>query len=86
MTREVSLKPGWLREDTRRAAQTMRERRNLDPHAEAIIAMNLWGDHYSKQRLGCMDWYDSLSPASKARCTALVDRILLAHRETKEVD
>lgn len=72
MSREVVLKPGWLRETTSRAAQIERDRRNLNPHAEAIVAMHLWGDEYGPQKLGCMDWYDSLSEARKVLCHSLV--------------
>jgi len=41
------------------------EPRNLRPHAEASLAMVLWGEEYSQQRLGCMDWWDSLPEARR---------------------
>lgn len=54
--------------------------RNLNPHAEALMAMSLWGDQYSGQLGGCMDFYDSRSRAEKKTCVDLVSKILSTHR------
>lgn len=57
-----------------------RERRNLDPHAEAVMAAFVWGDELGRQDGGVMDFWDSLSEHRKRICVTLVDRILLAPR------
>jgi len=54
--------------------------RNLNPHAEARVAMALWSDRYSKQKLGCMDFYDGLTAAQKQTCAQIVDGIIYADR------
>jgi hypothetical protein len=53
----------------------MADRNVFGFHAEAIAARWLWGDEYSRQRGGQMDFYDSLTPARKALCRELVDAI-----------
>ena len=55
------------------------QRRNLHPHAEARLAMELWGDEYGAQRGGSMDFWDALSAARKALCVRVVDEVLAAH-------
>ena len=79
--REVTLQPGWLAKDMSRAAIAERERRNLNPHAEAIAAIHIWGAEYSQQRLGCMDWWDSLPDAKKRLVRGLLDRVASLPRE-----
>ncbi len=54
--------------------------RNLNPHAEARVAMALWSDRYSKQKLGCMDFYDGLTAGQKSICAQIVDGIIYADR------
>ncbi len=54
--------------------------RNLNPHAEARVAMALWSERYSKQTLGCMDFYDGLTAAQKSTCAQIVDGIIYADR------
>ena len=54
--------------------------RNLNPHAEARVAMALWSERYSKQKLGCMDFYDGLTAAQKQTCAQIVDGIICADR------
>jgi len=54
--------------------------RNLDPHAEAIAAMYLWGNEYSKQHGGSMDFWDGLSDFKKRLCRELVNKIKSGHR------
>ncbi len=58
------------------------ERRNLNPHAEARLAMVIWGDEYAGQRKGCMDWYDSLPERRKQKCRFALDAIAMLPRET----
>ena len=56
--------------------QAARDRRNINPTAEALVAMNIWGDDYAfKQRGGSMDFWDSLPEFKKDRCRDLVNRI-----------
>jgi len=50
--------------------------RNLNPHAEAIAAMHLFGSDYGPSGLGCMDYYDRLPKRLKRRCVDLVEAIL----------
>lgn len=51
--------------------------RNLNPHAEARLAMALWGDEYAfKQRGGSMDFWDSRSPSQKRLCVDIVSGVL----------
>lgn len=56
------------------------DERNLNPHAEAVVAMNLYAQQYADQNGGCMDFWDKLEPGRKQRCKALVDRIKGARR------
>lgn len=59
--------------------------RNLDPHAEAQIAMLIWSDEYAfKQRGGSMDFWDSRTPFQKRQCVEIVDRILSSRRALAE--
>lgn len=58
--------------------------RNMHPHAEAVLAMNLWNDAYAfKQRGGVMDFWDALDERRKNRCRELVDRIVSTKRERR---
>jgi len=59
-----------------------REQRNLRPHAEAIMAISIWGYQYSRQTLGCMDWWDTLPEPKKAIVRSTLDRIATLPRET----
>ena len=52
--------------------------RNLNPHAEAIMARVLWSVRYAAGGGGQMDFYDSLTAGEKRNCRELVDRILTA--------
>lgn len=61
-----------------------RARRNLDPHAEAICAMVIWGYEYAhKQCGGSMDFWDSLDDRRKRVCRDLVDRLKTAKPEAE---
>lgn len=53
-------------------------RRNIRPHAEARVAMLIWGSRYASQSGGSMEFYDSLSKHEKATCRSAVDGILSA--------
>ena len=59
------------------------ERRNLNPHAEARLAIVIWSEQYAYQNLGCMDWYDSLPDARKRKCRMALDVIAGLPRENK---
>ncbi len=56
------------------------QRRNLNPTPEAVAAMHLWGEDYSKQGGGSMDFYDALSQRKKDYCADMVKRILDANK------
>jgi len=61
------------------------DRRNLNPHAEAVAAMSLFSHRYAhEQRGGSMDFWDSLSESEKARCRDLVVRIAASPREVAQ--
>ncbi len=49
--------------------------RNLNPTPPARVAMIIWGDEYSKQGGGSMDFWDRLSPDRKRRCKLVVQAI-----------
>jgi len=57
---------------TRYSAKT---ERNLNPTAEAVLAMNLWGHSYAEQRAGCMDFWDALHDSEKRRLKEIADRM-----------
>lgn len=60
-----------------------RARRNLNPHAEARLAMALWSHEYAfEQRGGSMDFWDSRTPAQKCLCVSIVTSILEANEKT----
>lgn len=53
-----------------------RATRNLNPHAEARMAMVIWSHEYAfEQQGGSMDFWDSLSPSRKKQATELVKEI-----------
>lgn len=68
---------------TYQEADIARERRNINPHAEAVLATNLWGAEYSRQRLGCMDWWDSLDDQRKRRVREILNRLDGLKRESQ---
>lgn len=56
-----------------------RAHRNLNPHAEARLAMALWGHEYAyEQKGGSMDFWDSRTASQKRLCVDLVTGILEA--------
>lgn len=54
--------------------------RNLNPHAEARLAMAVWGDEYAAQRGGTMDFWDALSPSRKRWCQEQLSKIVETRR------
>lgn len=61
-----------------------RDKRNLNPHAEAIAAMYLYGAWYAAQRGGSMDFWDGLDGAKQQMCRELVHKIKTARVETND--
>lgn len=56
-----------------------RATRNLNPHAEARLAMSMWSHEYAyEQRGGCMDFWDNLDESRKRICREVVTGILEA--------
>ncbi len=59
-----------------------RHRRNLNPHAEARLAMAIWSHEYAhEQKGGSMDFWDSLSPSRQTICVTVLDDVLKAMSE-----
>lgn len=57
-----------------------RAQRNLNPHAEARLAMAVWAHEYAfEQTGGCMDFWDSLSESRKRFCRDVVSAVLQSH-------
>ncbi len=56
------------------------DRQNVNPHAEAIVAMCIWSTEYADQRGGCMDFWEELSESRKRQSKETVDRIIAAKR------
>lgn len=60
----------------------MSDRDNLNPHAEARLAMALWSHEYAhEQRGGSMDFWDTRTPSQKRQCVNIVDAVLKAAKE-----
>lgn len=58
------------------------DRRNLNPHAEAIYAMTAWSYDYAfKQRGGSMDFWDNLPEERRRIAREAVQRIRAAKTE-----
>lgn len=52
--------------------------RNLNPTAPAYVAMALFGQRYSEQRGGSMDFWDTLSDYEKRTCIRLAEQVRAA--------
>lgn len=52
--------------------------RNINPTPAAVVAMNLYGGEYSRQRGGSMDFWDHLDAYRKRQCEDLVSKVLAA--------
>ncbi|PCJ32165.1 MAG: hypothetical protein COA90_04115 [Gammaproteobacteria bacterium] len=51
------------------------QQRNLNPTPAAQVAMIIWGEEYSKQLGGSMDFWDGLSDYRKSRCRLVVKQL-----------
>lgn len=58
--------------------------RNLDPHRPAKCAMWLYGERYSKQGGGSMDFWDRLSESDKKTCRRMANDIATTRPENDE--
>lgn len=58
----------------------MKPDHNLHPHAEAVLAMTIWGYEYSRQSGGCMDFWDALPGYRKHIVRSTLDRIQTIQR------
>lgn len=57
--------------------ERQRDARNLKPHAEARLAMNLWSHEYAhEQRGGSMDFWDSIGAERQRMCRRILDEVL----------
>lgn len=57
--------------------------RNFNPTPEARVAWALWSEEYAYQRLGLMDWYDTLDDDRKRRAERNAKEIIeaaIAHK------
>ena len=59
----------------REMTEIKRMQRNLNPHAEARMAMWLYAKEYSQQRDGSMDFWDKLDVRRKRLCREAVNQI-----------
>lgn len=58
-----------------------RDRRNLNPTAPAIVAMNLWSHRYAAQNGGSMDFWDTLREPEQRQCRETAERIRAARMD-----
>jgi hypothetical protein len=66
-----------------------RDRENINPTPEAVMAMELWCENYGRQKGGSMDFWEGISEAGKRRCKDAVERILraaAAHNRADQVE
>lgn len=63
----------------------MKSNPDLDPTPEAIAAMALWADRYSKQRLGSMGFYNSLAESEKRTARDIAQRIIVSAKKHGDV-
>ena len=54
--------------------------RNINPHAEALMAMIVYGNRYARQTGGSMDFWDTLTRWEKESCRIWVNNIIDAWR------
>jgi len=60
------------------------QKRNLNPHKSAIMAMALYSVRYAAQNGGSMDFWDTLNDSEKETCRVLVLDVEAAMPEFKE--
>lgn len=58
--------------------------RNLNPTAEAVVAMYIYGHEYSQQGGGSMDFWDSLPESKKRVCRELLVKIDTARSQERK--
>jgi hypothetical protein len=63
--------------------EAIQARRNLNPHKPAVIAMSMWGEEYSRQGVGSMEFWDKLSQLRKQICREVVARLDKAPEEIR---
>lgn len=51
------------------------QHRNLNPTKAARVAMIIWGEEYSNQRGGSMDFWDGLSADRQKRCEHVIEEL-----------
>lgn len=56
------------------------ESRNLNPHAEALLYSWIFGEEYSKQSGGVMDFWDKATESQKKHIKENLDRLLSTRR------
>lgn len=61
-----------------------RDRRNLDPHKPAVVAISFWGKVYAAQGGGAMDFWDNLSEPDKRFCREIVAHVERARPEVPQ--
>lgn len=62
-------------------SESERAARNLRPHKAAVAAMWIWGQEYSQQHGGSMDFWDKLPESRRRLCRGLVKDIERARPE-----
>lgn len=60
-----------------------RDRENINPTPEAVVAMSLYCDGYAAQRGGSMDFWEALPESKQRRCIELLEDIRRAERAHK---
>jgi hypothetical protein len=60
-----------------------RNRRNLNPHKAARVAMCLYGARYARQGGGSMDFWDALPDEDKQLCREILKQIEEAPSEAQ---
>jgi len=60
---------------------TKEDRENINPHKPAVIAMWLWGNLYSEQRGGSMDFWKKLSKSQQETAREMLEAIEKARPE-----
>lgn len=59
------------------------QKRNINPHKAALIALCIWGYEYAQQGGGSMDFWDKLSESRKRQCRDVVKKLSAAPEEPK---
>lgn len=52
--------------------------RNLNPTAEAVVAMHVFGQRYAADGRGSMDFFDSLDARHQAWCRQIANEVRTA--------